>query len=251
MLICRPKPEADALATLLTDAGAEVDLLPLQRPEPPADGGAALTAALDGLARYQWLALTSAKAVGPVSEVISGHGDRSSPSLRVGAVGPATARSLRNVGLDVDVVPERATGADLADAVVDYDRAAGRSPGRLLAPLAAGAGSDLERGLRGAGYQVDRVDAYRMVPLEPDPTAVARALAADVVVVTAPSVARRLAALGVGRSGSAPRVVAIGPRSAQSAAEFGLGPVIEAAGTEARALADAILAAFHDGAARR
>ncbi|MEL7157947.1 MAG: hypothetical protein AAFN30_15320 [Actinomycetota bacterium] len=53
--------------------------------------------------------------------------------------------------------------------------------------------------------------------------------------------ARRLSQLGIGGGNPAPTVVAIGPRSAAAADAAGLGPVVEAAGTEPEAVADAVL----------
>ncbi|MEL7156679.1 MAG: uroporphyrinogen-III synthase, partial [Actinomycetota bacterium] len=144
-------------------------------------------------------------------------GAGSAPGWRVGAVGPATARALGELGIDVDVLPSQATAADLAAAVIEHDRAAGHEPGRVLAPLATAAGSDLTSGLAAAGYAVDRVDAYHMEPLQPDLAAIEQARSAAILIVTAPSVARRLSELGIGGGNPTPAVVAIGPRSAAAA----------------------------------
>ncbi len=108
-----------------------------------------------------------------------------------------------------------ATAADLAARlVVDH------APARLLAPLAELAGDDLVAPLRAAGWDVIRVEAYRTItPQHPDALLDAAATA-DLVCLTAGSLAERLvAALGGRRH---PPVVCIGPSTATVARDLGL-----------------------------
>lgn len=239
VVVCRRPDDGAALTRCLQQAGAGVRWLPVQAPGPAPDGGEALQRAVHAARSYAWLAVTSAAAVGPLAA--AGFDPRAHPGLQVGAVGPATAAALADIGIESDVVPERATAADLAQAIVDHDRTTSGEGRTVLAPLAAGAGPDLSAGLSSAGYRVTRVDAYAMVPLVPDAAEVDQARRADAVVVAAPSVARRLAELGI-LNGSA-RIVAIGPRTAAALLALGARTPVEAAATDAEAVTAAVVTA--------
>ncbi|MEM9133407.1 MAG: uroporphyrinogen-III synthase [Actinomycetota bacterium] len=257
VVVCRRPDDAEALTDRLQRAGAHVRCLPVQAPGPATDGGAALRHAVARLDRYRWLAVTSAAAVDPlitaglpVRRPVGGVASSTltpSPSavpedgLLVGAVGPATAAALDRAGWRTDVLPPQATAADLARAVIEHDRALGRSPGAVLAPLAAGAGPDLTAGLGAAGYDVERIEAYAMAAVIPDVADVDHARRADAVVVAAPSVARRLAELGVLNGGA--RIVAIGPRTTSAILALGARPPVEAAATDPEAVTNAVVAA--------
>jgi uroporphyrinogen-III synthase len=247
----------------LASLGADARPLPLTRPVPPVDGGRALRAALDhllhaggpaldGTGGYEWLAVTSANGIraladalapapgrdlaggeGRVDDMIgSGAGgpidDRTAAALPpLAVIGTATAEAAAAAGLAVTIVPDTATAADLAAALPPPERSA-----RVLAPLAEAAGPDLQVGLEARGYTVDRVDAYRMAPVDPDTEVLAILAEADAVVVTAPSIVDALVDILVsspgapagtgstaplGAPGSGPRMVCIGPRTAAQA----------------------------------
>ncbi len=242
IVVCRRPADAQALTERLQRAGADVRCLPVQAPGPAADGGAALRAAVERLDRYRWLTVTSAAAVEPlVAAGLPAGSSAWAESPLVGAVGPATAAALADVGWSADVIPDQATAADLATAVIDHDRLHGRAPGTVLAPLAAGAGPDLVTGLVTGGYTVDRVAAYAMTAVVPNVAEVDHARRADAVIVAAPSAARRLAELGVLNGGA--RIVAIGPRTTSSVLALGGRPPVEAAATDPEAVTAAVVAA--------
>lgn len=163
--------------------------------------------------------------------------------VRWAAVGPATRQALAARGLPVDLVPDVATGAGLADAFPTADatdaadagqmlRAGDHEP-RVLLPLGDLASDTLRTGLVAKGWAVDVVTAYRTVTRELPPR-LRRPY--DVVVVASGSAARQVA-VQLGPQ----RVVAIGEPSARAANDVGhtvLGIAVEP--TDA-ALADAVL----------
>jgi uroporphyrinogen-III synthase len=214
VVVCRGADQASALLAALSAAGAEPVPLPLLEVAAPADGGAALAAAVDRLERYQWVFLTSANGARALAEALAG---RPWPGgVRVATVGPATTAAARAAGLPVDLPRPGGTGADLARAAPPP-----AGTGVALLPVAEAAGPDLADGLRAAGWEVERVDAYRTVVPPVDPETVARARAADAVVLTSPSTVERF--LAVTAPGPVPPLtVCIGPTTAARAAGRGL-----------------------------
>ena len=144
------------------------------------------------------------------------------------AVGPATSEALRRGGVEPDVVPASATAADLAAAFPPAPD--GSSGCRVLAALAELAGDDLVDGLRAKGWQVDRVDAYRLADLPPPTPGTAPPPGldgADAVAFTSPSTVDRFC----DRFGPAlvpPVVACIGPRTADRARQRGLSGIVTA-----------------------
>ncbi len=153
--------------------------------------------------------------------------------VRGAAVGPATRQALAAHGLAVDLVPETATGAGLADAFPEAQ--AGREH-RVLLPLGDLASDTLRAGLVAKGWAVDVVTAYRTVAHELPPE---RRGPYDVVVVASGSAARQVAAqLGP------QRVVAIGEPSARAAGAVGHTVLAVADAPTDAALADAVAEAL-------
>lgn len=251
VVVCRAEGDAGPLAEALRERGAEPVLVPLLVRAAPTDGGAALRAAAAQLDRYAWVAVTSAAGATALLAAVSAPaggvavagdsglapGVRVPPwwpvGVRVAAVGPATADPLRRAGIEPDLVPATATAAHLAAAFPPAPAPAagdGKPAGRVLAPLAELAGDDLVAGLQAKGWQVERVDAYRLADLpppeltEPLPEGLE---GADAVAFTSPSTVDRFC----DRFGPAlvpPVVACIGPRTAQRARQRGLSGIVTA-----------------------
>lgn len=159
VLVTRPAGRADGLAEQLHALGAEPIIQPLIAYAPP-DDPEALATALAHLEAgvYEWLVLTSVAAVEAVLAGLEGRALGGRVSLKIGAVGPATAAACQTLlGATTVAMPERFLGAELARALGDP---AGR---RVLLPVADRAGTELEDRLRAAGALVERVTAYRTV----------------------------------------------------------------------------------------
>lgn len=178
---------------------------------------------------FDWLVLTSAAAV----DAVAGRPLR---ARRTAAVGPATAARARDRGLKVDLVPLRATGADLAAALGDLR---GRT---VLYPRAEVATPGTTEALRGAGAELTEIVAYRNAVPPDAAERLTRALPVDFVTLLSGSAARRLAdaLTRAGKTLGKARIVAIGPSTAAAARAAGLEVHAVAATHTVEAVAEAV-----------
>jgi uroporphyrinogen-III synthase len=196
--------------------------LPLTEQVDPSDGSAALRTAAADIGAYAWVVLTSVTAL---ERLVAALGDEHSAlgSALVAAVGPATADAVRAAGVEPDLVPSVHSAAGLVDAFPPAE-GVGR---RVLFPAADLAPPTVAEGLRAKGWDVERVEAYRTVPLPPPEPATAAAFAAcDAVVFLAGSSVRAFAAASLTPP---PVVVCIGSATAAAARAAGLSGVLQAA----------------------
>jgi uroporphyrinogen-III synthase len=228
-LVTRAEGRADTLAARLRALGAEPLLRPTIAYGPPPDP-AALAEALARLEAgvYEWLLLTSVTAVEAVAHGLGPSANQLGRrvSLRIGAVGPATAAACAELlGAEAAVVPERFLAQELAQALGD---AAGR---RVLLPNAAIARPELEQQLRAGGALVERVAAYSTLPA-PGSAELGALLAEgrlDALLFTSGSTARGFAAQIGPTSMTAARsliIACIGPSTAAACNELGLTPSV-------------------------
>ncbi|PWD49686.1 hypothetical protein C8046_02125 [Serinibacter arcticus] len=186
------------------------DYRPTSRPE-------ALIAAAADLAGYDWLVLTSVRAVEALVAA-AGAGGLRPGGVAVAAVGNATAEAARRVGLAVVLVPERQSAEGLLAAWPLTTAGA-----RVLLPLSALAPSTLPDALAAFGAVPERVEAYTVQP-RPPRLEVERALSegrVHGVVLTSGSTARRFAEVAAAHP-PVPVVVAIGQPTAEAATAAGL-----------------------------
>ena len=183
----------DELARRLTDAGLEPVEFPLIAVEP-------LPGPRLDLDAYDWLVLTSRHGV----EALAARGWTG--EARVAAIGPGTAATAHEHGLEPTLVPDVSTQEGLVTAFP-------ADPGRVLF-----AGAEDARDHLALELGADVVVLYRTVPLAPDPF-----LSVDLVVLASASAARAYAALGL----SLP-VVSIGPVTSAAAREAGVTVLAEA-----------------------
>ena len=183
----------DPLVRILRRAGATPLPVPLTRTGPPRDPGL-LDRAVRDLAGYDWLVVTSARAVAPLIQAIRASGvrveDARAGGLRVCAVGPRTGEELARAGLVPDVLPERFNADGVVRSILALH---GGKPPRVLFPRAEEGRETIPRQLRSAGAEVRLVAAYRTLAV-PDAAARLAALVAarqvDALTFTAPSGAR-------------------------------------------------------------
>ncbi|MET1040832.1 MAG: uroporphyrinogen-III synthase, partial [Acidimicrobiales bacterium] len=221
VVVTRPEGQASVLAERLRAAGAEAVVLPVIEIEEPADGGAALTAALDDLGAYDWLVVTSANGA---RRVLAGLPDaRALGGVSVAAIGPGTAAALAEGNIRADLVPDRY----VAEGLLEAFPAPPDGGGLVLLARAAVARDTLPEGLRAAGWSVDVVEAYRTVAASPDPAALDAAAAAGVVTFTSSSTVTRFLEVA-GRDRVPPLVACIGPVTAATARDAGLTVDVEA-----------------------
>jgi uroporphyrinogen III methyltransferase/synthase len=178
---------------------------------------------------------------------------RSLAPAHVAAIGPGTARALRERGVIADIVPERFVAESLVEAL------SGVEVRRALVARASEARAVLVDALRGRGAVVDEVALYDTVaePLSLDVREAARG--ADYVTFTSSSTVRFfLEAMGAddenlrnapkGGLGPQTRVVSIGPVTSATLREHGIEPDVEAERYDIDGLVQALLAdAARDG----
>lgn len=208
VVVTRAAEQAGPLVERLSALGAEVVELAVIAVADPADGGAALAAAVADLARYDWVVVTSANG----AERLAGTARTWPPGVHVAAVGPGTAAALAAHGLPADLVPERSVAEGLVAAFPP-------GPGRVLAVQADQARLVLADGLRAKGWTVDAVVGYRTVPAAVAPDALDRAAVADAVTFTSGSTVRAYLATG---AAVPPVVVSIGPVTSDATRAAGL-----------------------------
>jgi uroporphyrinogen III methyltransferase / synthase len=224
----RSGQRAAHLVRALRRAGAAVVELPLTRQVDAEDGGAALRAAAATVGSYAWLIATSVNAVDRfVAEL---RDARALAPLLVAALGPATADAFRMAGIEPDLVPAEHSARGL----VEVFPTAATGTTRILFPCADIAPDTIVAGLAQKGWSVERVTAYRTVPVAtPGPDVLAQVASADAVVFTATSSVRAFTDLHGphGVAVAAPRhVVCIGPTTAEAARAAGMSGVHEAWG---------------------
>ena len=214
VIVTRPRPEADELATLLRRKGARpivapgIELAPVR--------SAALTKALADLSdgAFAWVTLTSPRTV----QVLSEHLSPGEVRADVAAIGEGTAEAFRRWSRrEPELVPRAFTTEALA-------RAFPRGGGRVLTPRADVAPEGLEEALERKGWRPTRVDAYRTRSARRLPAEACAALergSVDAVTFTSASTVRGFVE-ALGTVTGNPKVVCIGPVTAREAREHGL-----------------------------
>jgi uroporphyrinogen-III synthase len=245
--ITRAGAQAEELAAKLRALGAEPLICPTIAYAPPLDMGP-LDAALSRLSSYHWLIVTSAQAVRALFERMGALGLEAGAlaGLRIGAVGPATARELGRHGASVGFTPREYAAAGM---LAEIGEVAGQ---RFLLPAADIARDTLADGLRAHGAIVDIVVAYRTVPGPGGPrlAALLRSGALDAITFTSSSTVRYLLAAleqaGLAHAEarsrlSATAVVCIGPATAGFARQEGLRVAAEAREATADSMIEALV----------
>ena len=270
VVVTRARQQASQLVERLAALGAATVEVPAITVSDPADGGAALAAAVGRLDAYDWVVVTSPNGARRLLAAVrdAGRDARAFAGVRLAAIGPGTAEALGEGNLVPDLVPPRFVAESLVEAfpvaVTPAAAPAGEAApvdgwpqarGRVLLARAAVARDVLPEGLRGKGWHVDMVEAYRTEPVPLDDDA-ARAIAgAEVVTFTSSSTVTNFLAAVAGASagpGGAsgagagvpvpPVVAAIGPVTAATAREHGLTVAVEAAVHTVDGLVDALVA---------
>ena len=231
IVVTRTRTQASELSARLHDLGAEAIEVPTIAVEPPADGGAALRAAVGRLAdgAYDWLVLTSPNGVARLAAELP---DSRAVRAKVAAIGPGTAAALAELRVVADLVPDRFVAEGMLEAFPP-------GPGRVLLARAEVARDVLPAGLAAAGWEVDVVDAYRTVAAPVAPEQLERVASADAITFTSSSTVERFVeAAGIG---AVPPVVAcIGPVTAATARRLGLEVHVEAQEHTIAGLVDAL-----------
>ena len=222
VLVTRTRTQASELSDMLSQRGAQPIELPTIEVQALDDYGR-LDAALSDLGAYDWVFFTSVNAVGVVFDRIEALGldVRAFRDTRVGAIGQATAASLRKHGIVADFVPD----PFVSKAMVDGLKQRGLRGERVLLPRADIAPDALSDGLTGLGAVVDEITAYRTVAPKNSVQLASSILAKgiDVATFTSSSTVRNLVEMLDGNLNglSKATVACIGPVTAATAEQMG------------------------------
>jgi len=209
--VTRARAQASGLAARLRALGAAVIEAPAIRIEP-------LEVDLPDLRDYDLLVLTSPNGVEELFRHVRDARALAGPAIAV--IGPGTAAALSAHGVEADVVPSRAVGEGLVEAL------AGRSYSRVLVARAEEARDVVPDALRAAGAYVDVLALYRTVAERLPESARSRALGADWATFTSASSVRNFHAAAGTLDG--PLLASIGPVTSAALRELGYEPDLEA-----------------------
>ena len=251
VLVGRARHQAGALSGELRKLGAtvlEIPFIEIRKPR----SFQALDSALESLADYDWLILTSANGVEAMWERLIKLRRRKATlkHLRIAAIGPATKKAIEQRGGKVDVVPKEYVAESVVRSL--WRRVKGK---RVLLVRAKVARDVIPRELRRAGAQVHVVEAYETVVPQSSRRRLRIALAnprrrPHVVTFTSSSTVRNFVALLRSRRANVEGIglASIGPVTSSTLRELGLRVDIEAKEFTIPGLVEAILRAMTDPA---
>lgn len=160
ILITRARDQSKEFAAQLKKWGAEVIELPTIEIVPPSSWKA-LDRAITRLQSYDWILFTSANGVAFFFQRLreKGMNRRSLSGLKMGAIGPATAQSLKQRGFRVDYIPQ----TFIAESILRGFKKMGIQGKQILLARAQKARDLLPEGLKAMGAKVDVAQAYRTI----------------------------------------------------------------------------------------
>lgn len=160
VLVTRTRTQAGALSDMLVERGASAVELPTIEIQ-PLDDYSELDAALGDLSNYDWTIFASSNAVDIVFQRLDSLGQdaRAFGNVKLAAIGPSTAESLRNRGLEPDLVPK----SFISEAFAEELKGENISGARVLLPHGDIARDALANGLTEQGAKVSTALAYRTV----------------------------------------------------------------------------------------
>ncbi len=160
ILITRARGQSGDFATQLEKVGAEVIEFPTIEIVPPLHWGE-VDRAMDQLGSYDWIIFTSANGVNFFWQRMIERGKRLRlpSSLKVCAIGPATADRLKKKRVSVHYIPKEF----IAESILEGFEKMAIKGKRILLARAKMARDILPKGLKKMGAEVDVVAVYRTI----------------------------------------------------------------------------------------
>lgn len=233
VVVTRTREQAVEFSEALRRQGAEVLEIPMIRIALPREHEP-LVEALTGLNSYDFIVFTSANGVTAFFDHFfkAFHDLRDLGGTRIAAVGPATARKLNDLHLQVDVMPQQHVGQAIVEAMRSFESLENL---RILLPRAEEASPDLPKLLEDQGAIVDDIPCYRTVPDVVDPECLGvqlRKEGAEWVTFTSGSTVRafhhRFNIPLLLQTHETMRLASIGPETTQTLRSLGVHRLIEA-----------------------
>lgn len=248
VLVPRTRDQAAVMSRKLVTHGAipkEVPTISVEPPRSPAQMERAVKGLVDG--RYQWVVFTSANAVKAVWEKFQEFGldARAFSGVRIACVGRATAERVRAFGIEPELIPAvtMQTSEGLLAEFPPYDEVLD-PVNRVLLPRADIATETISEGLTDRGWEVEDITAYRTVRASPPPAETREMIKTggfDAVCFTSSSTVRNLVGIA-GKPHARTIVACIGPKTAETAREFGLRVDVEPEVSEIGPLVESLAA---------
>ena len=223
IVITRPEAQAGEMIDLLRQQGARVICFPTIKVVPP-ESWQALDKTLEHLETYRWIIFTSANGVHFFFKRLkeSGRDIRDLKGIRICTIGPATASTIVNLGIRVDLVPD----SFISEGIVRVFEKQDVKGLKILLPRAETARDIIPEGLSALGATVDVVTVYRTVSsgrsrAELEPLMTAGKI--DVITFTSPSTVTNFINI-MGKTFSLPaqvKIACIGPVTAAAIRKAG------------------------------
>lgn len=240
IVVTRTRKQASALSSKLRALGAYVIELPTIRIEPPSDLREFAELVQDAHI-YDWIVFTSANGVDAFFDIFFKlyNDAREIGGARIAAIGPATARRVKDFHLHVELQPEEFVAEDV---VREFRKQGSIENLKILLVRAEKARDLLPKELSALGAIVDAAFAYRTVPETRDTSGARQQLAkdgADLITFTSSSTVENFLALGLPWP-KGMQVASIGPITSKTARDNGLNIDIEAKQHDIDGLVEAI-----------
>jgi uroporphyrinogen III methyltransferase/synthase len=247
VVVTRTREQASELAQQLKELGAEVLEIPTIKITAP-DNKHGLVDALLELNSYNWLVFTSPNGVTAFFDLFFRQFQdlRDIGGVRIAAIGPATAAKLKELHLQVDVMPDEALASRIAGAINKFENVENLKICLLRAEVA---NPDLPKALEELGAIVDDVAVYKTIPETADVSGAATKLlegGADWITFTSASTVESFHARfnlpELLRKFPQIKPASIGPETSKALHALGISPPIEAKPHTIEGLVAAILA---------
>ena len=245
IVVTRTREQASRLSCRLLERGADVLEIPTIKIIPP-NRQEGIVEALGGLNAYDWIVFTSPNGVSSFFEYFFKKFEdlREIGGVRIAAVGPATAARLKELHLQVDLMPAEYVATRIADALTAFESIENL---RILLPRAEVANAELPKLLEDKGAIVDDIACYQTVPETEDPSGAAARMLADgadwitfASASTVESFHARFDLPALLKKFPKIKTASIGPETSKALAVLGITPTIEAAVHSTEGLVEAL-----------
>jgi uroporphyrinogen III methyltransferase/synthase len=241
IVVTRTRQQAGALSARLRSLGAEVTELPTIKIVPPENLMEFGELVRDSF-QYDWVVFTSPNGVTAFFDLFFKLYDdaRSLGNARIAAIGPGTAKRVKDFHLAVDLQPEEYVAERLADAIQRHESVENL---RFLVVRAANARDVLPKRLTQLGAIVDEAIAYRTVPENDDITGARKRFTdegADLITFTSSSTVENFLAMKLPWPKGI-KTASIGPITSGTMQQAGLEVDVEATQHDIDGLVEAIV----------
>ena len=233
IVVTRAQKQMTRFSAKLAQLGAEVLALPAVKGVDP-DNKQNFVDALLALNTYDWLVFTSANGVSAFFNLFfkQFHDMRDIGGARIAAVGPATAAKLRELHLQVDLMPEEFVGSKIAK---EFDQQGSIENSKICLLRAENANPELPRALEEMGAIVDDIGLYKTVAETEDASGAAEdflAHGADWLTFTSSSTVeffhQRFDLPKLQKQFRQLKIASIGPETSKTIRSLKLEPTVEA-----------------------